>query len=145
MIAEIAVAAIFLADVDVVKKEAVDVSTNVVYIYHDTGGYMADYEHRVRYYRAARINVSIEGMCMSGCTMFIDLARDGLVCATDDAEFYFHQARVGDEIDIKNSNKLLSYYPDKLQEILKKRGFYKLRAGAWLKVKATDIIPRCRG
>ncbi len=89
---------------------------DTVTVRHDAGGDLGLYEVRLGVYEELGIQVRIDGVCASACTILTRLpARQ--ICATRRAELRFHRTRsapavtVTPELVDHENSRLLSLYP----------------------------------
>lgn len=75
------------------------------------GGDAEEYLARIEKFRASKIMVMLPKECMSSCTLYILLLKDGLVCTRHhDAQLVFHQFLRVEPRTIDSSGEVTSFY-----------------------------------
>jgi hypothetical protein len=94
------------------------VHPGVIVINDDGGGGVSDHVKFYNRIREAGIPVRIEGMCVSACTLVLDLPRNE-VCITSTASFGFHLASDGDPNPNLTEALIRRFYPPAVQQWIK--------------------------
>lgn len=125
------------------KVEKLDTTNHVIHIYNDPGGYVAEYRQRIEFIKTTKIKMQLHGDCYSACTLYLDLLKYNRICAYDDSYLYFHQARTNDNINKKMTLELFEFWPEAVQNEMKKHDIFNLKNNEWISIKATEVIPEC--
>lgn|ERR1035437_1421783 len=94
------------------------VCPGVIVIGDDSGGGISDHVKFYNRIREAGIPVRIEGMCVSACTLVLDLPRTE-VCMTSTGSFGFHLASDGDPNPNLTEALIQRFYPPAVQQWIK--------------------------
>lgn len=102
-------------------------TTSATYIINDDpGGQIGPYVEKIARIRASGEKVSINGPCLSACTMMLGLLPRSQLCATESATFGFHAAwrpENGQRIaNTEATSFLFSVYPNSVRRWIKKKG-----------------------
>ena len=117
-----------------------------IHIRHDKGGDLVFYQIKAQVARDLKLNVVIDGLCASACTVLLHLPRSQ-VCATHRAELQFHRARLvrtvenGNSLLRKANSDMLNGYPPTIRNWIAKRGGLTDRL---LKMKPAEVTRHIR-
>lgn len=112
-----------------------------IHIRYDKGGDLRLYQIKAQVARELNLNVVIDGLCASACTVLIHLPRSQ-VCATGRAELHFHSARLAKPVNngkalLRRANlELMHGYPSGIRNWIRRRGGLTDRL---LKMKPADV------
>lgn len=109
----------------------------------DTGGYVRTYVEKYDAWAANGDTVILDGVCWSACTY---ITRVPNACATEGSILVFHEAfypRDGYRATTSIVRERTLYlYPPKVQREFIHRGGLSPK---WLYIRATDLMPECKG
>src|ERR1035437_7064537 len=94
------------------------VHPGVIVISDDSGGSVSDHVKFYNRIREAGIPVRIEGLCVSACTLVLELPRTQ-VCITSTASFGFHLASDGEPNANLTDALIRRFYPPAVQAWIK--------------------------
>lgn len=121
-------------------------SETTIHIRHDKGGDLRLYQIKARVARELKLNVIIDGLCASACTVLVQLPRSQ-VCATARAELGFHRVRLAKPVDngaarLRRANhELMRSYPVGIRNWIERRGGLSDRL---LKMKSAEVMRHIR-
>ena len=119
-----------------------------IYIRHDRGGDVGLYQIKAQVARELKLNVVIDGLCASACTLLVGLPK-AQVCATGRARLHFHRARLarpmknGRALLRRTNADILSSYPAGIRRWITRHGGLGDRM---LKMEPADVaryLPPC--
>ncbi len=98
-----------------------------IYVRYDPGGDLGLYQVKAQVAKELKLNVVIDGVCASACTLLINLPNSQL-CVTERARLHFHRARL--QKPIRNGRKILrdanrmmlASYPAGVRQWIAQRG-----------------------
>lgn len=141
-----AVAALLL--LSACQMHSTDAAGNVTVSY-DEGGWIDDRQREIVALRRAGQFVAIRGTCISSCTMYIALMRDGLACVDPDARIGFHGStgkRAPPDVVDRWDNYMAETYPPNIRAAYWtkwRHTFVTFRTGAELKAMDPSHIVLC--
>lgn len=96
-------------------------------IYHDDGGYVADYMARFANVLRSGERVEIRGDCRSACTLVLGIVPRERMCVTAQARFGFHRAYIFDgrgrpQDSAAGTEILMAIYPPSVRAWLAAHG-----------------------
>lgn len=93
----------------------------------DWGGSLSTYLKRFTYVRESGGTFTVDGVCVSACTIGIGVLPPDQICYTPRAMFGFHSAWVqglyGPMFSKAGTDLIWKMYPEKLREVLRKHGW----------------------
>lgn len=98
-----------------------------IHIRHDPGGDVGLYQVKAAVAKELKLNVVIDGVCASACTLLIGLPNSQ-VCVTGRARLHFHRARLarpmkaGHALVKKVNAEIFDSYPAGIRNWITKRG-----------------------
>jgi hypothetical protein len=91
----------------------------------DPGGRLVEYIEKYNQWREWRVDVVIDGMCISACTLITGIIEPSKVCVTENARLAFHSARysANDEHASEGTRLAWNIYPPKVRALLISKGW----------------------
>ena len=141
---------LFVAAIMASLAASAPAAERTIHIRHDTGGDLRLYQIKARVARELNLNVVIDGLCASACTVLIQLPR-AQICATRRAELRFHRVRLAKPVRngaalLRHANQeLMRSYPPGIRNWINRRGGLTDRS---LRMKPTEVaryIRTCSG
>lgn len=122
---------------------------NTIVITNDGGGIIGQYIEKYNLIRNTGVNVKIDDLCISACTLVLSLVPEDRICASEHALFGFHHAYMLDratmrkQIEPTTTKMVLAMYPKKIQEKLIEYGWNTLDPDDMIYIKATELVKLC--
>jgi len=118
---------VFIFSAGIVLATSGFAASRTIHITHDPGGDLVLYEIKVQVARELKLQVIIDGVCASACTLFAGLPRSQ-ICVTRRAQFHFHRARLkkpipdGRRILQKANRTMFASYSKGVRQWIMQRG-----------------------
>jgi hypothetical protein len=91
----------------------------------DPGGTLLEFITKYYQWKDWGMNVVIDGMCISACTLITGILENDKVCVTERARLAFHSARysINDEHASEGTRLAWNIYPEKVRALLRAKGW----------------------
>lgn len=115
----------------------------------DGGGSLYEYIDKYNLMRKSGVNVRIDDICISACTLVLALIPQNRICVSEHALFGFHHAYTVDRqtgakvVSVSATKMMFALYPPSLQEKLKEYGWFTLAPDDMIYIRGSEIAPLC--